>query len=195
MRKKSVWFTMAIVLAVLCAAMIAVFVLLFVKGSAYYSEAGTDEVVSADDAGTSSATISYDASESETAYETATLEGFEAAAGDSFSEGSLSDQAGQTLADENAGQDYIIPDSGTRQLTDADLEGLTAQELTYARNEIYARHGRAFNSTELQQYFDSKGWYLRDDSFKDSELSKLESTNAEFISEYQQDHNLNYKAN
>ena len=38
--------------------------------------------------------------------------------------------------------DYIIPDSDTKLLTDSDIEGLSARELNYAKNEIYARHGR-----------------------------------------------------
>ena len=29
----------------------------------------------------------------------------------------------------------------------------------YARNEIFARHGRKFKSEDLQAYFNSKSWY------------------------------------
>lgn len=83
--------------------------------------------------------------------------------------------------------DYIIPDSDTKLLTDADIEGLSAKELNYAKNEIYARHGRKFDSKELQDYFGSKSWYNGQyspeefDSQSDSLLSETEKKNAEFL--------------
>ncbi|MGN1023298.1 MAG: YARHG domain-containing protein, partial [Lachnospiraceae bacterium] len=49
-------------------------------------------------------------------------------------------------------QDYIIPDSDSRLLTEDDVKDLTLQEINYAKNEIYARHGRKFKSKELQNY-------------------------------------------
>lgn len=55
--------------------------------------------------------------------------------------------------------EYILPDSATKYLTDADIEGLTADELRLARNELYARHGRKFNDEELLAYFNGKSWY------------------------------------
>ena len=83
--------------------------------------------------------------------------------------------------------DYIIPDSNTKLLTDADIQGLTAQELNYARNEIYARHGRMFDSKELQDYFDSKSWYKAEypadefDAESGSILNETEKKNADFL--------------
>ena len=87
---------------------------------------------------------------------------------------------------------YILPMSNQSELTDADLEGLSAQQLTYARNEIYARHGRVFESQELNDYFGAKEWYTADESFEDSSLSSIEAQNAEFISTYQKEHELTY---
>lgn len=57
--------------------------------------------------------------------------------------------------------DYILQDSSSRLLTRADVEklGLSLREINYAKNEIYARHGRKFHSMELQNYFNSKSWY------------------------------------
>ncbi len=40
-------------------------------------------------------------------------------------------------------EDYVLPDSSTRYLTKADLEGLTKEECRIARNEIYARYGES----------------------------------------------------
>lgn len=87
---------------------------------------------------------------------------------------------------------YILPDSDKTVLSEADLEGLTAQELTYARNEIYARHGRVFASQELNDYFGKKEWYTADETFEDSSLSSIETQNADFISSYQNDNGLTY---
>lgn len=55
--------------------------------------------------------------------------------------------------------DYILPNSSEEELTEEDLQGLTAEELRLARNEIMARHGRIFNDPELAAYFESKDWY------------------------------------
>lgn len=81
--------------------------------------------------------------------------------------------------------DYIIPHSNTVLLTNADVAGLSLQEINYAKNEIYARHGRRFKSKELQNYFDSKSWYngtIAPENFKSSMLSSIEQKNAEFLS-------------
>lgn len=55
--------------------------------------------------------------------------------------------------------EFIFPDSNKRFLQEAEMANMTLQELNYARNEIYARLGRDFNSTELKNYFGSKNWY------------------------------------
>ena len=93
-----------------------------------------------------------------------------------------------------ASEDYILPDSGTRLLNDSDVEGLSLQQINYAKNEIYARHGRKFNSRELQDYFNSKSWYngtIDPDDFTDSMLSSIEQQNVQFLSakEYEIDPN------
>lgn len=84
-----------------------------------------------------------------------------------------------------ASEDYILPDSGTRLLTDSDVEGLSLQQINYAKNEIYARHGRKFNSSELQEYFNSKSWYngtIDPENFTDDVLSSIEQQNVQFLS-------------
>lgn len=75
---------------------------------------------------------------------------------------------------------YIFYDSNTRYLTDADLSGLSAQELCYAKNEIYARRGYIFASTELSDYFNGKNWYWGTAdaySFSDSVFNSVELAN------------------
>ena len=82
--------------------------------------------------------------------------------------------------------DYIIPDSDVRKLSLSDIEDLSLREVNYAKNEIYARHGRKFASKELQNYFNSKSWYegtIDPDDFKQSYLSSIESANASLLSD------------
>ena len=55
--------------------------------------------------------------------------------------------------------EYLLPDSATRYLTEADLAGLSHEQLCFARNEIYARHGRIFKTPQLAASFNSKSWY------------------------------------
>lgn len=89
---------------------------------------------------------------------------------------------------ETANDDYIIPDSNTRYITDTDLENLTQEKLRIARNEIYARHGRLFKDETLQAYFDSKDWYtgtIPPDNFTQEMLNDVERANTAVISDFE----------
>jgi len=77
--------------------------------------------------------------------------------------------------------DYVLSNSSTGYVTDAQLSGLSQSQLNIAKNEIYARHGRKFKDSSLQSYFNSKSWYkvnpdynYADDS---ANLTQLEKTN------------------
>ena len=69
----------------------------------------------------------------------------------------------------------------SKYLTEAEVRNLSLQELKYARNEIYARRGRKFDSSELQSYFNSKSWYypsiepedFSENCFNDYEMKNL----------------------
>lgn len=85
--------------------------------------------------------------------------------------------------------DYVLPDSSSRYLTEADLAGLSKEELRLARNEIYARHGRIFTSEELGGYFSSKSWYRGTVSaadFSDDLLSQVEKDNIKLIQQMEE---------
>ena len=93
------------------------------------------------------------------------------------------DQSNDNAAD-RLSNDYIFSDSSSRLLTDADISGMSAKELNYAKNEIYARHGRIFDSIELADYFKSKSWYegtRSPDDFDESLLSDTEKKNIAFL--------------
>lgn len=82
------------------------------------------------------------------------------------------------------GDDYILPDALTHVYTQSELAVLTREELRLARNEIYARHGRQFNSDDLNQYFSQRPWYqgtISPDRFDDSVLGQNERDNLKAI--------------
>lgn len=88
-----------------------------------------------------------------------------------------------------AGSSYILPESGTKLLSTSDLQGLNAQQLRIARNEIYARHGRTFKDAELQNYFASCSWYKPNSAYnyanESSNLNSIEKQNVITIKNYE----------
>ncbi|SDY21455.1 YARHG domain-containing protein [Lachnobacterium bovis] len=86
---------------------------------------------------------------------------------------------------------YIIANSNTTALSDADLSGLSAKELTFAKAEILARHGITFNEKEFSDYFGSKHWYTPNPH---DQIAQVEIDNIDFIDKYQEKHNLTYIA-
>ncbi len=79
----------------------------------------------------------------------------------------------------------MLPASDDRLLVEADLIGLVAEDLRIARNEIYARHGYAFNSRDLQAHFSQYAWYRP--IGKNVSLSLVEQQNVSFIKSYEDD--------
>lgn len=78
---------------------------------------------------------------------------------------------------------YILTESQTKLLTEADVESLTKEQLRIARNEIYARHGMPFGTDDLKRYFESQSWYAVNPNYHDGLLSELEHKNIYFISQ------------
>jgi hypothetical protein len=100
------------------------------------------------------------------------------------------------FSDSYMDQDFMIEDSDVRTVTEADLASMSLAQLRIARNEIFARHGRQFKDSMLNQWFYSKVWYLNIpdkyapdefDAKTPSPLSKLEIANANFIKQYEED--------
>lgn len=90
--------------------------------------------------------------------------------------------------------EYILPNSDIEVLSVADLENLTREECRIARNEIYARHGRLFDDTELQAHFDSCSWYegyIAGEDFNENMLSEVEIKNRDLIVNYEIE--MNYR--
>ena len=91
--------------------------------------------------------------------------------------------------DEVGNNGYLWP-SDTEYIVTSDLSGLNQDTVAAIRNEIYARHGYAFNSTRWQNYFSGKTWYHRDSSCTssniDSRLSDVERTNIATLVSYEE---------
>ncbi len=86
-------------------------------------------------------------------------------------------------------KDYILSFSNSRKITRDDLVGLTDWQLKVARNEIFARHGRAFVHQDLSCYFHELAWYEIDSEYSENLLSPLEVSNAVFILNYEKEIN------
>lgn len=81
--------------------------------------------------------------------------------------------------------EYILPTSDTVELTEADLQSLSKEQLRLARNEIYARHGMIFGVEDLDSYFKTKSWYqakYSSSQFYDAvEMTMIEEANINLI--------------
>src|SRR5205823_13853256 len=66
-------------------------------------------------------------------------------------------------------------------LTVNDLTGLSAADLKVLRNTVLARHGRLFNTPELQRYFSNKSWYAPRSDYSDADLSSNDRDNRNLI--------------
>ena len=84
--------------------------------------------------------------------------------------------------------DYVLPGSSNQYLSASDVKNLSSYQLMIARNEIYARHGRKFNDSELQAYFNSKSWYkgtVNPEDFSTSVFNDYEIKNIQLIQSYE----------
>ncbi len=185
-KKTNVWVPVAVIIGILLVAIIVLTVFMVVTGR------------SAGNTGSSSSKYHADSTQSDVKPQNSddyiqdvSLDEFSIGGSSDDSSASDNAEAAEVAMEDSNG--YILPDSDSRKLKKSDLAGMTAQQLSYAKNEIYARHGRVFKSSELQDYFNEKDWYEENDDFKDEDLSKKEAENTEFIAAYQKDNDLEYK--
>ncbi len=88
---------------------------------------------------------------------------------------------------------YVLPDSSYNYYSYDDLSDMSTYDLYIARNEIFARHGRMFNRTDLQDYFNSQAWYepiyspADFDAIQNSVLSDCEMQNARTMKQVEAD--------
>jgi serine/threonine-protein kinase len=70
-------------------------------------------------------------------------------------------------------------------LSGADLSGLTPAQLRLLRNTVYARYGRVFQGSDLQQYFQSRPWYRPRTDYTDRLLTTNDRANADLIKAFE----------
>jgi hypothetical protein len=62
-------------------------------------------------------------------------------------------------------------------LSESDISGLPLGEIRRLRNTIFARHGRIFQSSELQNYFAARPWYKPRIDYADTQLTANDREN------------------
>jgi len=69
-----------------------------------------------------------------------------------------------------------------KQLTVAELENHSIDELCLMRNSIFAKYGRPFLTYEIHAYFMQQSWYKPDENFDAKKLSATDLKNIDLIS-------------
>jgi hypothetical protein len=79
---------------------------------------------------------------------------------------------------------FLLPAESYSYIDPGTVSSWSAQVICYAKNEIYARNGRKFVSTELQNYFNSQYWYVplyEPDQFTADMLNTYETANIDML--------------
>ena len=95
-------------------------------------------------------------------------------------------QAADDQQDETENSEYILPESDTRYVDQDEIDQLTKNEVRLAINEIYARHGRIFENSELREYFESKDWNdgtIEPEDFDEDVLNQYEKANVKLLAD------------
>lgn len=72
-----------------------------------------------------------------------------------------------------------------RELTESDLNGLSQWQLKLLRNEVFARHGYIFQTTDMQLVFSQYSWYTPEYNDVNDLLSDTERYNVTFIKRHE----------
>ena len=92
------------------------------------------------------------------------------------------------ISNNSSSSEYILPDSDKRYYTYDELNVLTDEQLNFAHNEIYARHGRMFNDERYADHFAKCSWYkprFTPEEFEamPSQLNEFEISNSDIMSQ------------
>lgn len=83
---------------------------------------------------------------------------------------------------------FILEGSDSRIVDSSELDGLTVEQCSLAKNEIYARRGYIFKSDEIKNYFSQFSWYepsIYPEDFEDSVFNEYEIYNRDLIINYE----------
>ncbi len=104
---------------------------------------------------------------------------------------SASSNTSEEVSETVSSVEYLLPDSDKKKLQESDLKPFGEKQLVLARNEIYARHGRKFNTDYIQEYFNMTHWYkgtIEPEDFSESVLNSVEKYNVKFIADYEENY-------
>ena len=79
---------------------------------------------------------------------------------------------------------YLLPKSNSKYLEWDDVKKLKTSDYRIARNEIFARHGYIFKTSDLKKHFEGKSWYkgtVKSSDFDSSVFNKYESANVKYL--------------
>ena len=88
-------------------------------------------------------------------------------------------------------EEYIIANVDKDIISLDSLRTLSDVDLILARNEIFARHGRRFNTTWIQEYFDKQSWYegtIAPEDFDPDVLNDVEHANVDRMQYVEKNH-------
>jgi len=77
------------------------------------------------------------------------------------------------------------PQASTRLLKISDVENLGKEDLSFMRNEIFARHGYCFSRKEMRQMFENEDWYIPNTVDIKGYLTDIEKKNIALIKRYE----------
>lgn len=83
---------------------------------------------------------------------------------------------------------WLLPDSDTYYISEADVSWMDDEELMLARNEFYARRGRIFVTKSIRDYFNRQSWYhgsIEPKDFSTDLFNRYEQANVDFIVAYE----------
>lgn len=92
----------------------------------------------------------------------------------------VSEPASDVAKAENVAQESLSLD---KVLNEAELRALSVEQLSYLRNEIYARHGLEFKTAKMRNYFNQFEWYKNLPKYSDvtRKLTDTDRKNLEII--------------
>ena len=79
----------------------------------------------------------------------------------------------------------LYPEGSQRYLSYDDVQYLSSRDLKIMRNEIFARHGYIFKTSDMIQHFSQQSWYRPSNDDVTAYLSKIEKENVDFIKMYE----------
>lgn len=98
----------------------------------------------------------------------------------------LTDIGCQPVMAEAKAVDFLMAEADSRNYSTEEIQDMPLQVVCYAKNEIYARHGRKFISRELTDYFDAQSWYqgtVEAADFSETVLNDFEKANISLLNE------------